>query len=91
MPTDPRETEFIDKVRALIAAAPFSGDWEACFDHYAGGSRDLTEAELMVLLEDAGIGSWWSRRGWAGRVMQRVDSNGDRVISLAELRARIEV
>lgn len=90
MSPDPREQEVIDKLSRLVAAPPFAGDFEKAFAHYSAGSGDLNEADVMVLLADAGIGTWLTRRWWAGAFMKRVDADGNRVISLAELRAKIE-
>ena len=78
------ERELREKVERLIRTN-FAMDWRRAFDHYASDSNAaVNREELLVLLEDAGIGNWATRGAWADGVMKKFDKNGNKQISWAE-------
>lgn len=54
----------------------FGGDWDAAWQHHAGGDDRVSRAELRHLLRDAEIGSRFSRGFWVDGVIDRFDGVG---------------
>lgn len=82
-----RREEAIAKVTALVDAR-YGGSWEAAWLIYdRDGDDRITRPELIELLSDAGIGSVFTRGSWASGIIDAIDRNGDKVISLAEFKA----
>ncbi len=77
--------ELKDKVGARIDSE-FGGDWYKGYQHYAnlGGNNIVERKQLLVLLEDAGIGSWLTRGAWADGIMEELDTNTDKQLSWTE-------
>jgi hypothetical protein len=84
---DPRTQELVGKVGRLVSRS-FQGDTRAAFNHYAGSDGQVDRLELSRLLEDAGIGSGFTRAFWVDGIMERVDQaptgNGNGKISWPE-------
>jgi hypothetical protein len=84
------EKELKDKVTKLVDSK-FGGDWDKAFAHYAaksGAGAEVERDDLLLMLEDADIGSWLTRGAWADGIMEEVDVSKDKRISREEL-ARI--
>lgn len=75
--------ELIEKVSKLFAEK-FGGDYRQAFDHYDCDKKGIDQPELMVLLEDAGLGNWLTRGLWARGIIQALDADQDGVISFTE-------
>jgi hypothetical protein len=84
--------ELKEKVAALVQNK-FGGDWYRGFTYYAaknGGSSAVEKEDLLVLLEDAGIGSWITRGAWADGILDAADKNKDKTISWEEFEALLQ-
>jgi hypothetical protein len=55
-----------------------------------GGSSAVEKEDLLVLLEDAGIGSWITRGAWADGILDAADKNKDKTISWEEFEALLQ-
>lgn len=78
--------ELKEKISALVQNK-FGGDWYRGFNHYAaknGGTSTVEKEDLLVLLEDAGVGSWLTRGAWADGIIDAADKNKDKSISWDE-------
>ncbi len=69
---DDNERELVTKIGELVAR-DFHGDTRAAFNHYAGSDHQVSRAELLELLSDAGIGNVFTRSAWASGIMDRLD------------------
>ncbi len=70
----------------------FGGDWNRAFQAYSrGGTGDglIDDGELRSMLTDAGIGNSWTRGTWARKIIEKIDSDGDRKISWEEFRSGV--
>lgn len=67
----------------------FSGDTRRMFDHYSHDGA-LSQAELMLVLLDAGIGNRLTRGRYVKAILEAVDKNEDQSISADELNAVIQ-
>ncbi len=84
--------ELKEKVAALVQNK-FGGDWYRGFNHYAlktGGSASVEKEDLLVMLEDAGVGSWLTRGAWADGIIGELDKNRDKSISWEEFEALLQ-
>lgn len=82
-----QEAMLNDKLRRLVERR-FDGDWARAFAHYASVDRQtdaVTRDELVVALDDAGVGSFLTRGALADRVLDRADRSRDGAISWEEL------
>ena len=77
--------ELKEKTDALVKAR-FDGDYHKAFDHYDLADKDgkISKAELIRLLEDAGVGNWLTRCPWADGIISALDTDQDGLISGAE-------
>lgn len=82
---DPRRAELIQKLTALVRTR-FSGDFSEAFSHYATAGL-LGENELYTLFQDAGIGSWFTRKAYVRGLLAAVDTTGDDAVSYDEFEA----
>lgn len=70
---DANERELRDKIASLVEGK-FGGDYRAAFNHYdADGDGGVNRKELITLLEDANIGTFFTRGGWANEVLKKID------------------
>ncbi len=92
MANEAEQQELIEKLTALCrrhagGAEPTPDTWTALFWKY---DRDkdgyVSPGELSTLLEDADVGTWFSRDMWVSSIVERVDAANERDgrISLAE-------
>lgn len=79
---DDNERELKQKVGKLVATK-FGGDYRKAFDHY-GKDGSVGKSDLVKLLSDAGIGNGLTRGVWAGKIIDRLDQNGDAGIEWTE-------
>lgn len=81
---DENEKELKQKVSTLVAKK-FGGDYKKAFEHY---DRDKDGAvqkdELVKMLAEAGVGNGLTRGIWASKIVERLDSGGDRAIEWSE-------
>lgn len=86
MATEAQKQEIKDKVTRLVDSK-YGGDWTKMFTFYAGQSEapdEVERKELVVLLEDAGIGNWITRGQWADGIMEDLDTSANNKISWSE-------
>jgi len=91
MATKEQKKELVDKVTQLVDTK-FGGDWDKAFKSYAehSGSGSLIDRdELLVMLEDAGIGNWLTRSSWADGIIEELDSSHDKQISWDEFQTAL--
>lgn len=70
-------TEFVTRV--------YLGNWRAAFDHYDDDKDGrVNRADVLVLLNDSGVGSKLARGMIAGAIMKATDANHDGEISWDE-------
>lgn len=82
---DAQANEVIVKVQALVKTK-FHGDYLAAFAHYdLDHNQKLGHKDVVVLLEDCGIGNFLTRGVWASGVIAALDQNGDGTVTLAEM------
>lgn len=81
-----RETEVVEKVRALVKVK-FGGDYRKAFDFYAGADELLGRGELIVVLRDAGVGAALTRGAWADGIIGWLDKDRSGQLSWEEVSA----
>jgi hypothetical protein len=81
---DENERELKTKVAALVANK-FGGDYNKAFAHYdSDGDGGIGKRELVDLLADAKVGNGLTRGIWAGKIIDKLDTGGDRKIQWPE-------
>mmetsp|Transcript_8305 Transcript_8305/g.30650 ORF Transcript_8305/g.30650 Transcript_8305/m.30650 type:complete len:160 (-) Transcript_8305:157-636(-) len=68
----------------------FSNDTEQCFLHFAGDDEQLDKDEVTNILEEIDVGNAFTRGIIASRVVSEIDTNGDSLVSLEEMKTVIE-
>ncbi len=87
MATESQKEELIAKIGSLVNSH-YNGDYAAAFSHYdSNQDGKINKSELLKLLEDAGIGDWFTRGLWASGIMTVLDTDNDGKIELPELLA----
>jgi Ca2+-binding EF-hand superfamily protein len=88
MATEAQKKELLEKVGKLVRDR-FGGDYHQAFTHYDNVKRDgkINKAELVQLLQDAGVGNWLTRGAWADGIIAELDTDGDGTISGPEFEA----
>ncbi len=84
--------ELKEKVQSVVTSK-YGGDWYRGFQDYAakhGSSTVVEKDDLMMLLEDAGVGSWLTRGAWADGILKELDKNKDGGISWEEFEALLK-
>lgn len=82
---DAHAQELITKVQALVKSK-FNNDYMAAFQQYdLDKNGKLGHKDIVVLLEDCGIGNWATRGPWATGVITQLDLDHDGAVTIAEL------
>ncbi len=85
--SEQHQRELGERVEALVVAR-FGGQYRAAFAHYdANGDGMISKDELKTFLGEAGVGRSWTRWAWAEGIVDKLDANGDGVISWSEFAA----
>lgn len=87
--TDENIVELKTKVGALVKSK-FGGDYQKAFAHYDKDQSGVDSGELEKMLKDAKIGNGFTRGIWAGKIIEKMDGNGDGKISWQEFEAGIK-
>jgi hypothetical protein len=83
------ERELREKFTALIQR-DFHGSFRAAFDHFdKNHDGKIDRGELIEFLKSAGIGNGFTRRYWADGILDKLDTNHDRMISWDEFQPAI--
>ena len=80
---DPRAADLGRRVQNLVQRQ-YGGDAHAAFNHYANKNGEVPKAGVEKLLEDADVGSFFTRGAYTNAVMDRFDSNRNGGISWQE-------
>ncbi len=81
---DENEKELEQKVSALVAKK-FGGDYKKAFDHYdTDGDGSIGKSELSGMLSEAGVGNGLTRGVWATKIIEKLDTGGDKKVSWGE-------
>lgn len=79
---DPRAADLGRRVQNLVRQQ-YGGDQRAAFNHYARNG-EVPRAQVQQLLEDAGVGSMFTRGAYTDAVMDRFDTNRNNGVSWQE-------
>lgn len=84
---DKNVQELKSKVGSLVDKR-FGGDYLKAFEHY-DSDRDgaVSRAEIVALLEDAGVGNGFTRGMWANGIIDKLDATKDAKIQWPEFEA----
>lgn len=85
------EIELVTKITALVKEK-FGGNYKRAFDNYARDEKldkVLGRDEILVLLSDADIGNTFTRGRWADGILEKLDQNGDGLVTFSELQKLI--
>ena len=91
MASEADREELQRKVQKLVDDN-FKGDYRKAFNHYDQGvtkNGKINKAELLNLLEDAGLGNFFTRGAWAEGIIAELDKNEDGSISWKEFQEKI--
>ena len=80
-----REDELVRKVKSHVATQ-FCGDYEKCFQHYAGKDKLVNQNELFNLLSNCNVGRPLFRNAWVRDIMNQLDTDKDGELSWDEVK-----